>query len=199
MSLPAMLESPVHINWSAGCVDTCIYCQRLINYLCSSVSWARCWDSPARCWERRTYISCWQATILLSLSPCRLRYTLFSMFSVILSVSLHTSTATKCVKCFIEHMLHIVPGFVCIIYARSSITSIGNELCNLVSSLEAGNTHDSLALALLKFGVSRWPFGACFLGFQDDHLEHVSWVFELDTSFYLCAKYWCHLPRRNSC
>ena len=42
-----------------------------VYYLCSSVSRARSWDSPPRCWKQRTYVSCWWATILLSLSPCR--------------------------------------------------------------------------------------------------------------------------------
>ena len=42
--------------------------------------------------------------------PITLPSAVSELFSGISSVSLHISTATKCVKCFIEHVLHIVPG-----------------------------------------------------------------------------------------
>jgi len=42
--------------------------------------------------------------------PITLPSVVSELFSGILSVSLHISTATEHVKCFIEHVLHIVPG-----------------------------------------------------------------------------------------
>ena len=76
--------------------------------LCSSVSWACHWDSPARRWEQRTYVFCWRATILLFLSPCRLQSLSSSVaFRLCLSISVPRQNVWSC---FIEYVLHIVPG-----------------------------------------------------------------------------------------
>ena len=42
--------------------------------------------------------------------PITLLSAVSELFSGILSVSLHISSVTKREKCFIEHVLHIVPG-----------------------------------------------------------------------------------------